>query len=163
MGHEHIFLAAKEFFDAYLILYENNEYVRTEIAKSNPFNLSPEARRRLNSGELKRTSIPDVICLSFSIELYLKGLIVKLTGNPPRKHLLNDLFLLLPGNTKTAIIKNTEMNFGKSMSELEFMDSLAGISNAFVEWRYLHEKEFGSFLPMFSVSFIRAIVAEAES
>jgi HEPN domain-containing protein len=164
MGYEHVLLEAKEFFHAYLILEENNERIRLEIAKSNPFSVSPTAMKRLKSGELKRTSGPNVVCLAFSLELYLKGLIIKLTGNSPKKkHSLVDLFVLLPGKNKTSIIHNTEKYLGESFSEHSFMANITAISNAFVEWRYyLHEKGTASFLPKFGVSFARAISNEAE-
>lgn len=163
MVHEHIFQSAKDFFDAFMILSKNNEYVRSEITKNNPFdlNFSPEVKKRFDSGELRESMLAAIVCLSFSIELYLKGLITKLTGNPPMKHLLKDLFFSLPDDAKTEIIKNTEMNYGESMSEQEFMDCLAGINNAFVEWRYIYENGKASFRPNFGVSFVRAIAAEA--
>jgi HEPN domain-containing protein len=163
MGYEHVLLQAKEFFYAFLILEENNERVRLEIAKSNPFSVSPAAMQRLKSGELKRTSSPNVVCLAFSLELYLKGLITKLTGmSPKKKHSLVDLFLLLPDKNKAAIIQNTEKYFGESLSELSFMVNIEAISNAFIEWRYLHEKGSASFMPKFSVSLAQAISTEAE-
>ncbi|MCC6208759.1 MAG: HEPN domain-containing protein [Gammaproteobacteria bacterium] len=163
MTYESALAAAKEFFDAYMILSANNDRVRQEVAKSNPFALSPAAKRRLRSGELKRTMVPDIVCLAFSLELSLKSLLIKLNGGAPREHNLQALFRLLAHDTQSALISKTGTECGSALTEAEFMANLENIGNAFVEWRYLHEKGPASFMPAFGVGLAKAIASELEN
>lgn len=163
MTHDHIWLAAKEFLDAFYVLSENNRRVRAEIAKSNPCSISPDAMRRLKSGELKQTSIPDVMCLAFAIELYLKSLILKLSAIPATGHSLVKLYEHLPASAQSSIFSRTAQTFGGLLTEATFAENLASIDKAFVEWRYMFEKGRADFKPSFAHGLALAVRDEVQA
>lgn len=55
------------------------------------------------STEIEWLPMPAIVCFSFSIEVFLKGLILWATGNTPRGHGLKDLFDLVPPGHQSAI------------------------------------------------------------
>ena len=86
---------------------------------------------------------PFVVNSTFAIELYLKALArcyeVELRG-----HDLLSLYDSLPAEAAALIERRISTpqsrgHFFSSASQLR--DALAKVANAFVEWRYLHEKE----------------------
>lgn len=74
---------------------------------------------------------PAIVCFAFSAELYLKLLIAISSGTPPRGHKLDELFELLPPETRTALADI----YGGS----ELPSHLKTVSSAFIDWRYQHE------------------------
>ncbi len=89
--------------------------------------------RPLPNGEFESPIVPAVVNLAFSIELYLKYLLAK-NKKQCRGHKLLDLFNSLYPTVKQEIIKLTEYD------EEEFKILLNKHTEAFVEWRYLHEQ-----------------------
>jgi hypothetical protein len=80
---------------------------------------------------------PTVVCLAFAIEQFLKLLLLLETGGyPSREHALDTLFDKLPSRVQQRI----DANFGSW--EGAARECLADARNAFVEWRYPHEKQF---------------------
>jgi hypothetical protein len=78
---------------------------------------------------------PAVACQAFAIELFLKLLLLLETGEyPDREHLLDTLFDGLPPRVQEQIDAKCPGGAAKVY--------LADARNAFVEWRYPHEKEF---------------------
>jgi hypothetical protein len=152
-------LTAKEFLDAYFILSENNEKTHQEIAKDHPLNVSPRSMSRLKSGNLKRTIIPNIVCLVFSLELYLKELYQALSGKESeRVHKIAELFSQLPcQKTKDFIIEAC------GVSNADFDQNLHAISDAFVKWRYAHEYGSVSFMPEFSLKLTQAVKQAIEN
>ena len=77
--------------------------------------------------------IPGVVCLAFSVELGLKAVI--LAAQPSATgHKLEALFGLLTPEDQASVIQHS--GYERQRFELE----LEAVSNAFVEWRYIHEK-----------------------
>lgn len=93
-----------------------------------------EEQRRISQNQVEWLLVPAVTNRAFSIELFLKA-ILQNDGISKYGHKLHDLFNKLRHERKTQIIKETGLD-----SEL-FQRNLTKISNAFVEWRYLYEKE----------------------
>jgi len=90
-------------------------------------------QRSLPNGQIEFFIVPAVVSLAFSIELYLKFLLAK-NKTPCRSHKLLDLFNSLDSTIKQEIIDLT--NYDKDKFEL----LLSKHTEAFVEWRYIHEK-----------------------
>lgn len=80
---------------------------------------------------------PLVVNVAFSIELYLKAIKAheSTTCEYPTGHKLDDLFKILKPSTQRQI----KTSFAQR-SEVPLGDLLGEASNAFVEWRYSHEK-----------------------
>jgi len=95
--------------------------------------------------EAKNISAPYYICLSFSIELFIKCLHtttefksvtnVKLSVHPrSRTHLLSELFSKLPEDMKSDCEKIYSEKYTRSLVE-----DMEHISDVFVKYRYLYE------------------------
>jgi hypothetical protein len=76
---------------------------------------------------------PGVVCAAFSVELYLKLLILLASGSPQRGHKLDELFAALPQKEQQKV---TEKYGNPAIST-----HIKEVSNAFVTWRYEHEHE----------------------
>lgn len=76
---------------------------------------------------------PAVVCFAFSIELYLKLLHILSTGQAPKGHKLEELFLSLPETTRQGLTTK----YGSA----ELQVHVSAVSTAFVDWRYEHEHE----------------------
>ena len=77
--------------------------------------------------------IPSVVNLAFAIELALKAALLAYCPSP-RGHGLKELFEQLPESDRTYI--RSYMPF-----QAEWFDAgLVAVSEAFVEWRYIHEQ-----------------------
>ena len=96
--------------------------------------------------------VPGVVCLAFSIELGLKAIILAAQGSAVG-HKIENLFNLLSEDDQNIICRHT------GCTREQFEHELSAVSNAFVEWRYIHEK------PGFhstSVQFLLALHAAIE-
>ncbi|MDH3973286.1 MAG: HEPN domain-containing protein [Deltaproteobacteria bacterium] len=93
-----------------------------------------EEQKRISQNQVEWLLVPAVTNRAFSIELFLKA-ILQNDGTSKYGHKLHELFNDLKHERKTQIIEETGLD-----SEL-FHKDLTKISNAFVEWRYLYEKE----------------------
>jgi HEPN domain len=85
-----------------------------------------------------------VVNAAFAVELYLKALHHTHPGKVGRTHDLLHLFCTLPDDTKQAILRE----FSNASPRPENLKDLASfqaeierIRHAFMDWRYLHEKE----------------------
>ncbi len=102
-------------------------------------------------------NIPAIVNGAFAIELYLKSMIDQEKLKKRKIHEINTLFYLLDNETKTKLetkikgelpklLKLTDSNT-QNQDESErneyysFEECLEEISEAFVFWRYIHEKE----------------------
>ncbi|WP_316675007.1 hypothetical protein [uncultured Tolumonas sp.] len=86
---------------------------------------------------------PFVVNAAFSAEMYLKCL-QEIHGQITESHVLTVLFKSLPNKVKDKINKATKQ-FEKQF-EVEqgilFKDHLKNINNAFVNWRYIYERNY---------------------
>lgn len=86
----------------------------------------------IENGILEASIIPGIVLLSLSCELYLKCILnfdVEVSG---RIHSLYSLFKKLPISKQNNFIKNMQSD--------NFQSELEDIANAFIDWRYIHEK-----------------------
>lgn len=77
--------------------------------------------------------VPSIVCLAFSIELGLKAIILA-TKSSVKSHKLVELFNLLSDEDQNVVIRNAVYD------NQRFDEQLSEVSNAFVEWRYIHEQ-----------------------
>lgn len=82
-------------------------------------------------------SIPSVINIAFSAELYLKSLISDTAEKVPKIHKLDELFDQLTSDQKAMVKAKYSEIAGDSNLQLE--EHLQQIANAFVDWRYSFE------------------------
>ena len=91
-------------------------------------------QRPLPNGQIQFLVVPAIVCAAFSIELGFKALALR-SGGSVSGHNLKELFSALETPTQQQIVSTV------GVAEGEFNSSLAEASNAFVEWRYIHERE----------------------
>lgn len=120
----------------------------------------------------------DIVCLAFSVELYLKALYKTLKLEIPRKHNIRELFDGLPERVRGEIFESDVIcqnpfhtrgnimladRFSKNFKPYDgFLYEVDAISKGFEEWRYSYE-----YLPLryntsFALDFIEAIKSVAE-
>ena len=80
--------------------------------------------------------IPMIVNGTFSVELSLKALLVRLGINYGREHNLFYLYYLLPTDYAWEIFTRSIAGTPTSRDLRRWMDNLILISNAFEEWRY---------------------------
>ena len=96
------------------------------------------------SGQQRRNRLgaPPLVNFGFSIELYLKLLIVLSGGKSVREHDLYKLFLKLEKGAQhvaQCLVRNHQHVRG---CREEFLEILKAEASVFEDWRYAHEKEF---------------------
>ena len=113
-------------------------------------------QRQLINGQIEFYAVPAAVNLAFSIELYLKYLLTKNSKNkkPCRGHNLLDLFNSLDSTIKQEIVKITGYN------EEEFKILLSKHAEAFVEWRYIYERNKSISV---NIEFMRKLIDCVES
>ena len=79
-----------------------------------------------------------VVTLALSLELYLKYLAARSLGEPKPGHDLSRLYEALPQSIRDTITRH----YAHSRP---IADVLQAHKDAFVEWRYIYEKQDGSF------------------
>lgn len=89
-------------------------------------------RKNLPNKKFEILFIPGIVNCAFSIELYLKYLLIK-NNKPYWGHELLKLFDLLDSAIKQEIIRLTKY------SDAEFRALFLKHSNGFVEWRYIED------------------------
>lgn len=124
---------AEGFLNAYELLTQNNRHFMDQAASGK------------NSGA-RQTLRADVVCLAFSLELFLKDLHFALNRGKVGGHRIIELFNELPEEIQLEIVehhtcKNGSLFFGSlAKSPLDkFKTKLDEINNSFVKWRYSHE------------------------
>lgn len=92
----------------------------------------------ISPGDTIGVGAPTVVNFAFSVELFLKLALLLTTGDIPKLHKLLDLYEGLNDSTKQLLQKHSPF----PGDEQWFAEEIGVVSNAFVEWRYAHEKEF---------------------
>jgi hypothetical protein len=90
----------------------------------------------------QEASAPFVVNSAFACEMYLKAL-QSVYGEPEEIHSLSQLFKHLPNKLKDKVNKLTKeksTSFKLNSTKL-FKDHIKTISNAFIDWRYIYEKD----------------------
>lgn len=124
---------------------------------------------------------PSIVCLAFSIELYIKDVYDAIKEEPLRSHSILKLFEKLPENIQIEIFSHGEIGtenpwvvFGSpfapkcsrnniGITDL-FIYEIQAISNAFTDWRYSHEGKRASlnYNSGFALSFIKALKSTSD-
>ena len=109
-----------------------------QLLRSNASAFKKSAERSLEqrpspNEQIESFIVPAVVNLAFSIELYLKFLLAK-KGKTRKTHALLDLFNSLDSTIQQEIIDLADYD----KDEFELL--LSKHTEAFVEWRYIHER-----------------------
>lgn len=170
-------MQADEFFNAYLVLKESDE---ATIKKLQILSGKPLIRNQAFGAF--PAMVPSIVCLSFSVELYIKEVYNALGLKPPRGrngHHILTLFDNLPDDIKQdifwndAISQNPFMHRGDLFSPKlysseykpydRFRDQIKAISDAFVEWRYSHEHVTLKYDTSLAIGLIEALQAISDN
>ncbi|MDP3110861.1 MAG: hypothetical protein Q8M71_02010 [Thermodesulfovibrionales bacterium] len=90
--------------------------------------------RQLPTGQFQLPVVPAVVCAALSVEIGFKAIILS-EGNAASGHRIAELFKKISASMQDFIIKEV------GLDRLAFTSSLDLVSNAFVEWRYIYEKD----------------------
>ena len=99
--------------------------------------------------------IPAIVCSAFSVELFIKCLVMVEGGGAPRGHQLKALFSLLSQSSQAAVAQRFGELVGSNPTaramtaqfphiSLEIEDVLDTVNRVFEQWRYAYEGEAGS-------------------
>ena len=129
-----------------------------QLLRNNASAFKKSAERSLEqrpspNGQIEFFIVPGVVNLAFSIELYLKFLLAK-NETPSRGHKLLALFDSLDSTIKQEIIDLTDYD------KDEFESLLSKHTEAFVEWRYIHERNVSINV---DIKFMRKLIDCVES
>lgn len=161
-------MQADDFFNAYSVLKDNNEALMERLKKN-------QGKHRTGSNELGTRSAMgvDIVCLAFSVELYIKDLHSAVNGKAPRGHNILKLFEKLPENIQQEIFSYDSINqnpfntrsdifstnrFTNFYSAYDgFIDQIKSISDGFEKWRYSYESATLNYNISFALALIEAI------
>lgn len=95
-----------------------------------------------NNADIAKFGAPFVVNMAFSVELYLKAL-SELYGPKLTGHDLAKLYQQLPKQAKRALedLAPEASRIVQIQSVPSFKEVLAGVRNAFIDWRYNYERE----------------------
>lgn len=166
-------MQAEEFYNAYLVLKENNEALIERLADSpgKPIIGTKELGTRPTMGV-------EIVCLAFSVELYIKDLHCAIKSEPPRSHNILELFEKLPEQIQQeifsydAISQNPFFTRGNILSTKRFasdfsaydgfLEQIEAISDGFEKWRYSYESAALQYDTSFALAFIESIKSAAD-
>lgn len=147
---------AEHFLNAFHILRESNDALINKL--SNP----PVSTSEVKAFGTLPTMGVDIVCLAFSVELYIKDLHYAITQKAPRGHNILTLFRKLPERAQQQIFKYPSVSkYGWSFSEFE--REIAAVSDGFEKWRYSHESRAIRYNIYFALVFIEAVKFVAAS
>ena len=93
-----------------------------------------EEQRQLPNGKIEAPLPVAVVCLAFSVELFLKAILTMQSNHYGKEHNLKILFDKIDRAERDRVIGNTGMK-----SDV-FLPKLEKAAGAFVDWRYLYEQ-----------------------
>jgi hypothetical protein len=112
--------------------------------------------RPLPNGQFEMPLVPAIVCSAFGVELCLKAIITIEKGKATGHELLK-LFIKLSPQSKAALAASL------SLEEKALCQKLGSISSAFVDWRYIYERQSTSIDSDFLHRFARATAQLLES
>lgn len=161
-------VGAEDFFNAYLVLKENNEVLIEKLANSS----KKTSEEKTLLGTRPAMGV-EIVCLAFSVELYIKNLHYAITGKVPRGHNILKLFKQLPEQIQQEIFAHDSISqnpfitrgdifstkrFTSDYSAYDgFIDQIKAISDGFVKWRYSYESIALHYDASFALALIEAI------
>ncbi|HSI38839.1 MAG TPA: hypothetical protein VK946_07195 [Methylotenera sp.] len=113
-------------------------------------------QRPVGSGQLQILFVPAIVSTAFAVELYFKS-IVTLEGSIAKGHNLSVLFERLSPNSQATLVASFKIDSSA------FKQKLAGISDAFIEWRYIFEQQSANLDFQFLQGLAQASRLQAES
>lgn len=141
---------AEHFYNSYLILNESRKSLSENL--SNPTNL--EGKNQF-FGRYPTMGI-EVVCLSFSVELYIKCLHYMISQEIPRGHNILNLFKKLPNQSQQELFNHPAIvKYGWNFDKFEQM--IDSISDSFEKWRYSYESQSLTYNSYFASVFVKAI------
>jgi len=161
-------MQADDFFNAYLVLKDNSEAMIERLEKSpgKPLIATKELGTRI-------TGSVEIVCLAFSVELYIKDLHCAIKGKVPRGHDILKLFEALPEEIRQEIFNQDSISqnpfitkgdifstkrFSSECSAYDgFTDQIKAISDGFTKWRYSYESAALHYDISFALAFIAAL------
>jgi hypothetical protein len=147
---------AEHFFNAFEVLRESNELLIDNLANSSA---TPQAGKKFG---LCPTMGVEIVCLAFSVELYIKGLHYAITNEAPRGHNILALFKKLPEKIQQEVFSFRSISeYGWSFPEFE--KQIEAISDSFEKWRYAYEVTTIRYNSYFALVFIEAIKSATAS
>ncbi len=165
-------MQADDFFNAYLVLEENNKAFFEKQANS-----SETTPIGTNKRDTYPTMGPAIVCLAFSVELYLKDLHYVVRGKALRSHNILELFEELPEQIQQEIFAHDSISqnpfitrgdgfslkrFTSDYSAFDgFIDHIKAISKGFEKWRYSYESTSLQYNNFFAEAFIEAMKSVA--
>ena len=102
---------------------------------------------------------PTMVSFAFAVELHIKALLASLNIDPKREHSLYKLFLKLPEEKQSWVLKMYVLVVGETPMDT-FIRELDMWSMAFVDIRYYHDSsakggayfDFSNFIPNLAIS-----------
>ena len=141
---------AEHFYNSYLILKENRELL-IEHQSNSSNNLGNKSK----FGRYPTMGV-EVVCLSFSMELYIKCLHYVISKDLPRGHNILALFRKLPNQIQEELFNYPEVEkYGWDFDKFEQM--ICTISDSFEKWRYSYESKSLKYNTYFALVFVEAI------
>jgi len=107
--------------------------VNTSKAFSLAFDRCQE-RRPLADGHYEMLMVPAITCLALAVEIGLKAIILR-DGGTGRGHSLEKLVGMLSVNRRDTLLR------AMGIEEATFAPAISLVSDAFVEWRYIYERD----------------------
>ena len=149
-------IQAEHFFNAYEVLKESNETLIDRLANSTG---KPPAEKIFGA---RPTMGVEIVCLAFSVELYIKNLHFAITSEAPRAHNILALFKGLPERTQQEVFTyHSIAKYGWNFSE--FKKEIRAISDGFEKWRYSYEVTTVRYNNYFALVFMEALKSAAAS
>lgn len=146
---------ADMFFNAFEILQESDE-VFAQFANSP--DTAPVGKK---FGRFSTMQV-EVVCLSLSVELYVKALHTAIFNDLAHGHNILELFRKLPENVQQTIFSFPSISkYGWNFSQFE--EEIKAISNSFTQWRYSYEVNSLRFNTYFAKVFVEALISSIDS
>lgn len=158
---------AEDFLNAFEVLNESNE------ALINRLSISPGNPSALKAFGVFPTGGADIVCLSFSVELYIKDVHFAVKGKVPRGHNILKLFEKLPEQIQQEIFAHDSIcqnpfftrgdifmtkRITSAYSAYDgFIDQIKAISDGFVKWRYSYESTTLRYDTSFALALIESL------
>lgn len=167
-------MQADDFFHAYQVLKDSHDAALDNFEKLDGKPLVSKAA----FGGFPAMG-PSVVCLAFSVELYMKDLHVVLRGKAPRGHNFLKLYKKLPKHIRREILAHESISqnpwamrgpvllrkrfSGNRRAYFGFLQQVKAISDGFEKWRYSYEKRSLRYEEWFALSFVEAVKSAADN
>ena len=146
---------AEYFLNAYHVLSENNNVIIKSLE-------STQENSRIGESAVapRLTMGVEIVCLAFSVELYIKNVHYVANSEAPRGHDILKLFEDLPDQVQREIYTHPAIAEYHWDIE-EFIQEIKSISDGFEKWRYSHEVSTLRYNTYFALIFIEALKSAA--